>query len=79
VISAACFLLAAKINEPKGESFSVLIDALARGLEVDARDVYGVEFETWAGLEFSLFLPEREVLPHLERIIGGIGAISLSN
>jgi hypothetical protein len=46
----------------------LLIEALAKGLDVDVKDIYGVEFETWAGLEFSLFLPESEVVPHLERI-----------
>lgn len=72
LIAAACLFLASKINEPKvadGDSkLTRIMGSLERHLDVEARDVYAVEFITYAELEFSLFLPKSEVLHHLQRI-----------
>ncbi|KAJ3254623.1 CDK5 and ABL1 enzyme substrate 1 [Boothiomyces macroporosus] len=68
LIGAICLLLAAKVNDPKETDYSKLLETVERELEVSRKDVYANEFSVYSALEFNLFLPLREVAPHLNRL-----------
>ncbi|KNE69591.1 hypothetical protein AMAG_14147 [Allomyces macrogynus ATCC 38327] len=68
LIGAICLLLATKVNEPKGFKFGPLLDTLAKELGVSAKAIREREFQTFAQLEFNLYLPPSEFIPHFERI-----------
>ncbi|KNE68293.1 hypothetical protein AMAG_12960 [Allomyces macrogynus ATCC 38327] len=68
LIGAICLLLATKVNEPKGFKFGPLLDTLAKELGVSAKAIREHEFQTFAQLEFNLYLAPAEFIPHFERI-----------
>ncbi|KAJ3300327.1 hypothetical protein HK104_001745 [Borealophlyctis nickersoniae] len=43
--------------------------AMDKVLDVSPKEVYATEFSVYAALEFTLFLPLSEIMPHLERIL----------
>lgn len=72
-MGAVCILLAVKVNDPKDRKYGSLLETMERVLEVPAKDIYSNEFVCYAALEFTLFLPSYEVLPHLERVFAADG------
>jgi hypothetical protein len=68
LIAACCLFLAAKVNEAKGTWFGPLLDAVDDELDVDAEEIHEHEFAVFADLEFNLYVPRREFMPHFERI-----------
>ncbi|KAJ3173925.1 hypothetical protein HDU87_007247 [Geranomyces variabilis] len=64
-----CLLLAAKVNDPKELDYTKLLDAFEKVLDISRKDVLANEFLIYTALEFTLYIPLWEVMPHLERII----------
>ncbi|KAI9033518.1 hypothetical protein DFJ74DRAFT_652715 [Hyaloraphidium curvatum] len=70
LVAAACFLLAVKINDSKENTdFTELFSRMEDELGVTEQMVKAAEFQVYAALDFALFVPEEEVLPHLERLM----------
>ncbi|KAJ3131664.1 hypothetical protein HK101_004689, partial [Irineochytrium annulatum] len=69
LIASVCILLAAKVNDPKETDYAKLVEVMEDVMEVSAKEIYQQEFSVYAELEFTLFVPPWEVMPHLERII----------
>ncbi|KAI9350035.1 hypothetical protein DFJ73DRAFT_832846 [Zopfochytrium polystomum] len=69
LIAAVCLILAVKINDPKETDYGKLVETIEDEMEIPPKEIYSQEFSVYAALEFTLFLPQWEVLPHLERII----------
>ncbi|ORZ40086.1 hypothetical protein BCR44DRAFT_1386649 [Catenaria anguillulae PL171] len=81
LVGAICLLLACKVNEPK-ESLNIgqLLEAMAKALgKVSVKDMRDNEFAVFAQLEFNLYLPQHEFMPHFERICAIKGMCSLSH
>ncbi|KAF9207230.1 CDK5 and ABL1 enzyme substrate 1 [Haplosporangium sp. Z 27] len=60
-----------KVNEPKrppGE-FGALMKQMTKHMYVMAKDIKDQEFQVFALLEFNLYLPRQEFLPHFEQIL----------
>ncbi|KAI8988321.1 hypothetical protein BDF20DRAFT_321074 [Mycotypha africana] len=68
LIAACCLFLATKVNEAKGTWFGPLLDAIDDEFNVDAEEIHEHEFAVFADLEFNLYVPCREFMPHFERI-----------
>ncbi|KAJ9062958.1 hypothetical protein DSO57_1004905 [Entomophthora muscae] len=69
---ATCLFLATKVNEHK-RKLEGFLDAIDKYLDVSEKEVRAIEFATFAELEFNLFLPKSEFIPHLERILRELG------
>lgn len=70
LVAAVCFLLAVKVNDSKENTdFAELLETLEEEFDVSPTMIKSVEFQTYAALDFSLFVPQDEVFPHLERIL----------
>ncbi|KAL9545099.1 hypothetical protein MBANPS3_007304 [Mucor bainieri] len=68
LIAACCLFLATKVNEAKGTWFRPLLEAMDDELDVDAEEIHEHEFAVFADLEFNLYVPRREFMPHFDRI-----------
>ncbi|KAI8099832.1 uncharacterized protein BX664DRAFT_322225 [Halteromyces radiatus] len=68
LIAACCLFLAFKINEAKGTQCQPLLEAMDDELGEDAEEIHEHEFAVFADLEFNLYIPRREFMPHFERI-----------
>lgn len=66
-----CLLLAYKVNEPKRSSgeFATLMKYMTKHMDVSAKDIKENEFHVFSLLEFNLYLPRQEFLPHFEQIL----------
>lgn len=69
LIAACCLFLASKVNEAKGTWFGPLLEAIDDELNIDAKEIHEHEFAVFADLEFNLYVPRREFMPHFERIL----------
>ncbi|KAF9899885.1 CDK5 and ABL1 enzyme substrate 1 [Linnemannia zychae] len=71
MIACVCLLLAYKVNEPKRSSgeFATLMKHMTKHMEVSAKDIKENEFHVFSLLEFNLYLPRQEFLPHFEQIL----------
>ncbi|KAF9130282.1 CDK5 and ABL1 enzyme substrate 1 [Mortierella sp. GBA39] len=71
MIACVCLLLAYKVNEPKTSSgeFATLMKYMTKHMEVSAKDIKENEFHVFSLLEFNLYLPRQEFLPHFEQIL----------
>ncbi|KAF9958502.1 CDK5 and ABL1 enzyme substrate 1 [Mortierella alpina] len=71
LIACVCLLLAYKVNEPKrppGE-FIALMKQMSKHMDVSSKDIKEHEFQVFSLLEFNLYLPRQEFLPHFEQIL----------
>ncbi|KAG0003883.1 CDK5 and ABL1 enzyme substrate 1 [Entomortierella chlamydospora] len=77
LIACVCLLLAYKVNEPKRPSgdFGVLMKQMTKYMDVAPKDIKEHEFQVFSLLEFNLYLPRQEFLPHFERILYRQGKI----
>lgn len=73
LIAACCLFLATKVNEAKGTWFKTILDAMDTHLRVDAEEIHEHEFAVFADLEFNLYVPRREFMPHFETIFHHLG------
>ncbi|KAL7323713.1 hypothetical protein PS15p_210331 [Mucor circinelloides] len=69
LLAACCLFLATKVNEPKGLKLNTLLEAISAELYVNSKDIRSHEFAVFADLEFNLYVPEREFMPHFDSII----------
>ncbi|KAF9177868.1 CDK5 and ABL1 enzyme substrate 1 [Haplosporangium sp. Z 767] len=71
LMASVCLLLAYKVNEPKRPSgeFSVLMKQMTKHMEVTVKDIKEHEFQVFSLLDFNLYLPRQEFLPHFEQIL----------
>ncbi|KAI1297404.1 CDK5 and ABL1 enzyme substrate 1 [Mortierella claussenii] len=59
------------VNEPKrtpGE-FTTLMKQMSKHMDVSAKDIKEHEFQVFSLLDFNLYLPRQEFLPHFEQIL----------
>ncbi|GES92769.1 CDK5 and ABL1 enzyme substrate 2 isoform X2 [Rhizophagus clarus] len=63
-----CLLLASKVNEPMGKSYLPILESLHKHLDVTIKDITDNEFSVFAHLDFELYLPMHEFMPHFERL-----------
>ncbi|KAI8638394.1 hypothetical protein BD408DRAFT_485570 [Parasitella parasitica] len=68
LLAACCLFLATKVNEPKGLNFNILLEAISTELCVNPKDIRSLEFAVFADLEFNLYVPQREFMPHFNSI-----------
>ncbi|RIB06968.1 hypothetical protein C2G38_2252924 [Gigaspora rosea] len=68
LIGAICLLLASKANDPIGMSYSPLLESLHKHFDVTTKEITEQEFAMFAALDFELYLPTSEFMPHFERI-----------
>ncbi|KAF9585926.1 CDK5 and ABL1 enzyme substrate 1 [Lunasporangiospora selenospora] len=60
-----------KVNEPKrapGE-FATLMKTMTKYMEISSKDIKEHEFQVFSLLEFNLYIPRQEFLPHFEQIL----------
>ncbi|KAJ3396120.1 hypothetical protein HDU92_003989 [Lobulomyces angularis] len=73
LIGAICLFLASKVNDPKDKKYNLLLENIEKTLDITSKEIFSNEFFVYSALEFTLFLPTWEVLPHLNRIVEGEG------
>ncbi|KAF9930607.1 CDK5 and ABL1 enzyme substrate 1 [Modicella reniformis] len=69
--SASAESSSSPVNEPKrppGE-FTALMKQMTKHMDVSAKDVKEHEFQVFSLLDFNLYLPRQEFLPHFEQIL----------
>ncbi|XP_063968279.1 CDK5 and ABL1 enzyme substrate 2-like isoform X2 [Lytechinus pictus] len=67
--SGTALLLAAKLNDVKGADLQNLIKEIESVFRESLKTLIAFEFPILVALEFSLHVPEHEVMPHYKRII----------
>ncbi|KAI8389317.1 cyclin-like protein [Blakeslea trispora] len=77
LIAACCLFLATKVNEAKGTWFRPLLDSIDNELGVDEEEIHEHEFAVFADLEFNLYVPRKEFMPHFERIFQSLESKSI--
>ncbi|KAG1444920.1 hypothetical protein G6F46_012387 [Rhizopus delemar] len=69
-------IAAVKINEPKGVCFKDLLEAK---FDIGSKELKENEFAVFADLEFNLYVPVAEFMPHFDKLLVTIGHQSIED
>ncbi|CAO3676716.1 unnamed protein product [Rhizopus stolonifer] len=73
LVAACCLYLAVKINEPKGVCFRRLLELINDEFDIGPKKLKEHEFAVFADLEFNLYVPTTEFMPHFDGLLDIMG------
>ncbi|KRX79503.1 CDK5 and ABL1 enzyme substrate 1 [Trichinella sp. T6] len=69
LVAAGCLLLAAKINDYKGNQLKIIIESIEERFRVSRKDLFKYELPLASALEFELNLPALYVKAHYQKLL----------
>ncbi|KAG1165018.1 hypothetical protein G6F36_013553 [Rhizopus arrhizus] len=72
-------IAAVKINEPKGVCFKDLLETIHEEFDIGSKELKENEFAVFADLEFNLYVPVAEFMPHFDKLLVTIGHQSIED